>query len=72
MPFYEYECSHCGHRFEVMLSMSGRDEEEKRLACPECATPRPRRMISNFCSGVSGGFSGRGSGSPPPCSSGGG
>lgn len=72
MPFYEYECSKCGHRFEMMLSVHSRDEEEKKLACPECAARRPRRLISSFCAPVSEGSFGRGGGSAPPCSSGGG
>lgn len=72
MPFYEYECTKCGHRFEMMLSMSGRDAEEKKLICPECGTRRPRRAISSFCAGISTGPAGRAGGSAPPCSGGGG
>ncbi len=72
MPFYEYECSKCGHHFEMMLSVSSRDEEEKKLVCPECGTRRPRRLISSFCAGISEGSYGRGSGgAAPSCSSGG-
>lgn len=32
MPTYDYECSKCGHRFEVFHSMS--DETQQR--CPRC------------------------------------
>ncbi len=32
MPTYDYECSKCGHRFEVFHSMS--DETQQR--CPKC------------------------------------
>ncbi|HYJ34362.1 MAG TPA: FmdB family zinc ribbon protein [Candidatus Binatia bacterium] len=40
MPTYEYECSKCGHRFEVFQSMS--DEPKKR--CPKCRS-KVRRLI---------------------------
>ncbi len=32
MPTYEYECSSCGHRFEVFQSIKDRP----RRKCPEC------------------------------------
>ena len=40
MPTYEYECQSCGHRFEVLQSMS--DDPIKR--CPECGK-KVRRLI---------------------------
>lgn len=48
MPFYEYECTKCGHPFEVMLTLSEREEQEKKLTCPKCGKGRPRRMLSTF------------------------
>jgi putative FmdB family regulatory protein len=37
MPIYEYECSHCSHRFEVKQSFKDKPEAK----CPECkATAR--------------------------------
>jgi len=35
MPFYEYVCNACGHRYEKMLSIDDGDRE-LRKACPEC------------------------------------
>jgi putative FmdB family regulatory protein len=32
MPIYEYECSHCGHRFEVRQGFHDRPQAE----CPQC------------------------------------
>jgi putative FmdB family regulatory protein len=48
MPFYEYECTKCGHQFEVMLAVSEREEKEKTLACPKCGECEPRRLLSTF------------------------
>jgi putative FmdB family regulatory protein len=53
MPFYEYECVSCGHRFDVMLTMREREDREKALACPSCGARKPRRMISTFATGNS-------------------
>ena len=41
MPTYDYECTKCGHRFEVFQSM--KDEPKKR--CPECKG-KVQRLIS--------------------------
>lgn len=32
MPIYEYECTKCGHEFEIKQSMT----EEAKKRCPEC------------------------------------
>ncbi|MDE3136773.1 MAG: zinc ribbon domain-containing protein [Acidobacteriota bacterium] len=32
MPLYEYECSHCHHRFEKIESFSASEKKE----CPKC------------------------------------
>jgi putative FmdB family regulatory protein len=52
MPFYEYVCASCGHRFDVMLTVREREEKEKSLVCPSCGAREPRRMISTFATGV--------------------
>ncbi|MDD5166323.1 MAG: zinc ribbon domain-containing protein [Candidatus Omnitrophica bacterium] len=42
MPTYEYECTHCGHKFEAFQKMS-----DKHLdACPKC-NKKVRRLISS-------------------------
>lgn len=53
MPFYEYECRRCGHRFEELLAYSDREEAEKAIACPHCGAREPRRLISTFTSPAS-------------------
>jgi putative FmdB family regulatory protein len=57
MPLYEYKCRQCGFRFEALLSISRRDEEEKDLTCPECDAKKPERLISAFATGGSSSFS---------------
>ncbi len=67
MPIYEYKCSSCGHRFDV-LQRIGADGSD--LTCPTCGAAQPEKMLSACAS--SGGSSG-GSYSAPGgggCSSG--
>ena len=70
MPFYEYECSKCKTRFDAMLPMSSRDEEEKKLRCPACDARHPQRMISSFSTVSSSPTAPCGT-PPPECGSGG-
>ena len=32
MPVYDYKCAVCGHRFDLLCSLSARDE----VKCPKC------------------------------------
>ena len=32
MPIYDYECVQCGHRFDLLRSVSSRDD----VKCPKC------------------------------------
>ena len=32
MPIYDYKCARCGHRFDLLRSISSRDE----VKCPRC------------------------------------
>ena len=61
MPFYEYECAKCGEKFEALISISDRDREEAKLACPACDAKGPKRLVSQFatCSSNAAGV--------PPC-----
>ena len=45
MPLYEYICGNCETRFEMLRPMSQADGP---VACPRCASPNARRMISTF------------------------
>lgn len=55
MPLYEYQCTGCGHRFEVLQRLG---EGADGLACPRCRLPRPEKRFSTFASST-------GSGSTP-------
>ena len=45
MPVYEFDCSKCGERFEVMGSYA---EREKEHACPKCGSSEVKQAISLF------------------------
>lgn len=45
MPIYEYECKKCQTRFQVLKSISRKDEPEK---CPQCGNIVTERLISQF------------------------
>jgi putative FmdB family regulatory protein len=45
MPIYEYECTKCGARFELIRSIADRDNG---VQCPECKDEQPRRLCSMF------------------------
>ena len=42
MPIYEFECSHCGHRFDRLQKLSDTDPS----ICPACDAPQLRRRVS--------------------------
>lgn len=42
MPFYEYQCDHCGHRLEALQKIS----DDALVDCPACGTPALIRLIS--------------------------
>ncbi|MCC6751506.1 MAG: zinc ribbon domain-containing protein [Deltaproteobacteria bacterium] len=44
MPTYEFECTHCGHRFEAVRRISECSEE---LSCERCGKPA-ERVFSAF------------------------
>ena len=41
MPFYEYRCAACGHRFEVLQRMS----DEPITACERCGEEQAERVL---------------------------
>lgn len=41
MPIYEYECSACGHRFELIQKVGDRQVR----TCPECKARKVKRLI---------------------------
>lgn len=42
MPTYEYECSSCKHKFEILQSIS----EKPKTKCPECGK-QLKKLISS-------------------------
>jgi putative FmdB family regulatory protein len=47
MPIYEYKCTACGHRFDVLQRL-GADGSD--LICPACGAVKPQKMLSAFAS----------------------
>lgn len=45
MPVYEYQCVNCAQRFEALRPMNQADAP---IACPRCAAPDTRRVLSVF------------------------
>jgi putative FmdB family regulatory protein len=41
MPTYDYECDHCGHKFELFQSIS----DPVHRKCPECKKSKLRRLF---------------------------
>ncbi|MCC7353609.1 MAG: zinc ribbon domain-containing protein [Anaerolineae bacterium] len=76
MPLYEYVCPECEITFDTLRGMSQADAP---IACPECTSLRPYRIISLFAAVshdtagtgrmVAGGNGGCGSCSSHACSS---
>ena len=42
MPIYEYQCTKCEYRFELMQRMSDAPPSK----CPECGNPEVKKLIS--------------------------
>jgi len=42
MPFYEYQCSKCGHEEEVLQKIS----DKPLTKCPECGKSTMKKMVS--------------------------
>jgi putative FmdB family regulatory protein len=47
MPIYEYQCAHCGQKFEVRQAIG---EDGSSLNCPKCHACEPKRIFSSFFS----------------------
>lgn len=63
MPLYEYRCSSCGSRFEVLRRMG---QGSEGLACPQCGHERVDKEFSTFAgASSSGGAASTGGGCSP-------
>ena len=51
MPIYEYKCPSCGHKFEVLTSISKRDE----VKCEKCGAEVARVYQGKCAFGASAG-----------------
>lgn len=63
MPIYDYKCARCGHRFDLLRSVSARDD----VKCPKCGGEVSRVYEGKWCVGkraASGGCSGNCQGCP--------
>lgn len=49
MPIYEYKCTECQTKFELLRSMSQIDEPSE---CPKCKAPAERAVTSFLCRSV--------------------
>jgi putative FmdB family regulatory protein len=49
MAVYEFECSGCGRRFELTMSMSDHERlKSEPPACPECGKRETHQLVSLF------------------------
>ena len=67
MPIYEYQCSDCGHDFEMLVRFS--DLQRNAPECPDCQSENTRKRLSTiaaFSAGKSQGVSAPGCGSSGP------
>ncbi|NPV26319.1 MAG: zinc ribbon domain-containing protein [Firmicutes bacterium] len=47
MPFFDFKCDSCGHRFTVRVS----NQEKEKVTCPECGASHPRQIFTPFAIG---------------------
>ena len=67
MPIYEYSCSKCGHRFDVLQRVG---EDGSSVTCPKCGAAKPEKMLSAFASSGGGSSASYSAPSGGSCSSG--
>jgi putative FmdB family regulatory protein len=65
MPIYEYICSKCDQKFELLKSMSQAGEG---VSCPSCGG-KAERVLSRFCSHADESLDSLGSSGGSACSS---
>ena len=64
MPLYEYRCSDCGHRFEILQALG---QGADGLACPQCGVPHLEKQFSTFSANTSSAGNGGAMESAPSC-----
>ncbi len=51
MPLYEYTCTACGHRFEILQRLG---DDAAGLTCPRCEAENLEKQFSTFASSSNG------------------
>jgi putative FmdB family regulatory protein len=51
MPIYEYQCAHCGARFEKLVRNAAQSQD---TLCPECGLGNAKRLLSTFAARMGG------------------
>ncbi len=69
MPIFEYRCSECNSKFEVLHKSYASEEE---IICPNCKSNKNKKLMSSFSSSVNGGSDFSGSSDDSPSYTGGG
>ncbi len=67
MPVFEYKCSNCETKFEVLHKTHN---EENRVHCPSCNSTENKKLISAFSHSFSGSVNKNASCSDGSCSTG--
>ena len=50
MPLYEYHCTDCDHRFEILQRIGDGPDD---LHCPSCDEPQLEKLFSTFAASTS-------------------
>ncbi len=51
MPVFEYRCSECSTKFEVLHKSSASQDE---VTCPSCHSAKNKKLLSSFSASVQG------------------
>ena len=46
MPLFEFKCTKCGHKFDLIISYANKN----KATCPQCGAENPKQMLSQFSS----------------------
>jgi putative FmdB family regulatory protein len=49
MPIYEYKCSECNTKFEVLHKSTAKQDD---VICPTCNSVKNKKLFSSFCSSI--------------------
>lgn len=49
MPIFEYKCSECNTKFEVLHKSATREDE---VSCPNCNSFKNKKLFSTFSSSI--------------------